>query len=68
MLLYARLIRILRNLNRAAFSETLEEVLIFMLLSERFAPLASLVADSLHIYVKKEGRKNYRRNKLLTDI
>ena len=44
--------------NRAAFSEKPDNVLIFMFLSERLAPLPSLEADSLHIYVKKEGGKN----------
>ena len=68
MLFHARLILILQNFYRAAFSQTLDKVLIFMLLSERFAPLVSLVAHSLHIYVKKKGRKNYRRNRMLTDI
>ena len=60
MLFHARLknILILRNFNRAAFSQTFDKVLIFMLLSKLFAPLACLVADSLHIYVKKEGRKS----------
>ena len=47
-----------KNKNRAAFSQTFDKFLIFMLLSKLFAPLASLVADSLHIYVKKEGKKS----------
>ena len=58
-------------LTELVFSQTLEKVSTFMLLSEHFEPLASLVADSLQVHVKRKEGKNYvhyRRNKMLTDI
>ena len=58
-------------LTELAFSQALDKVFTFMLLSKRFELLASLVADSLQIHVKSKEGKNYihyRRNRMLTEI